>query len=144
MNKLEIDLSNERFHPVWLLVGGLIGRAAGMWLGMEVGFWYIADPRAVIVWEILGVLSGALFYSFLMTSGAGIRLKSSLLGLGAFFSIAVYGGEIWTVFQHREVRGLTGMDYAEGIFYEWVVLHSSLLGTLVGLIVGNILSRKRR
>jgi hypothetical protein len=144
MSKFEIDLSNERFHPVWMLVGALIGRAAGLMLGMSLGNWYIADPGAVIVWQILGIFVGAMFYSFMMTSDAGLRLKYSLLGLGTFFALAMYGGEIWTMFQHREVRGLGGMEYSEGIFFDWFVTHSGVLGGIVGWIMGNVIVRRQK
>jgi hypothetical protein len=142
MNKLQIDLSNERFHPVWLLVGALIGRAGGLLLGLCLGFWYVADNASVIMWEILGIFAGALFYSFLMTSTTGIRLKGGLLGLGIGLAIAAYGGEIWAMFQHREVRGLIGMTYADGIFFEWVILHLSVSGCFIGWFIGNMIYKK--
>jgi len=144
MKKLEIDLTSERFHPVWLFVGALIGRAAGLELGLNLGFWYFADPAAVIVWEVLGVFSGALFFSFMMTSSADMRLKGAILGLGIGFSTALYGGEIWAAFQHRAVRGLTGMSVAEGIFFEWVLMHASWLGCAVGWITGAAIRRRGR
>jgi hypothetical protein len=144
MNKFQIDLSNERFHPVWLLVGALIGRAGGLLLGLCLGFWYVADKPSVVVWEILGIFAGALFYSFLMTSKSGTRLKGGLLGLGTGLAIAAYGGEVWAMFQHTEVRGLTGMMYSDAIFFEWVILHLSVTGCIVGWIIGNVIYRRRQ
>jgi hypothetical protein len=137
-----IDLSLRRFSPLWLLVGALIGRAAGLILGMNIDFWYFTDARALWFWQIALTILGALFYSFLMTSDSDTRLKGSLLGLGAGFGIAAYGGELWASLQHRTPPGLKGITVAEGIIYEWLMMHGAWLGVLVGWIIGSAVRRK--
>ena len=145
MNRFEIDLSNRRFHPVWLFLGAIVGRAAGLVLGLNLGFWYQADPRAVFVWQLLGAFAGALFYSFLMTSSSPVQTKGAILGLGSGFSLALYGAEIWASLQHdRVVHDLTSLTYAEGIYTEWLMIHSAWLGLAIGWIAGALIARKIR
>jgi len=139
---VSIDLSLRRFSPLWLLVGALIGRAAGLILGMNIDFWYFTDARALWFWQIALAILGALFYSFLMTSDSDTRLKGSLLGLGAGFGLAAYGGELWASLQHRTPPGLKSITVAEGIIYEWLMLHGAWLGVLIGWIIGSAIRRK--
>jgi hypothetical protein len=139
-----IDLSRKRFNPLWLVVGALIGRAAGLILGLNLDFWYFAGTRALWFWQIVLTILGALFYSFLMTSDSDTRLKGALLGLGAGFSAVVWGGEFWTALQHRTPPGLQGMTVAEGIFFEWLMMHAGWLGLFIGWIIGAAINRKNR
>jgi hypothetical protein len=145
MKKVEFDISVKRFDPGWLLLGVLVGRALGLVGGMNFSFWYFASPGALIFWQVFGAVVCALFTSFLMTSRATLHLKGALLGMGICFAIVLYSGEIWALLQTgRSSSGLAGMRADEGIFFEWILLHSAWLGIIAGWIVGALISRRNR
>lgn len=137
------DISAKRFNPLWLIVGAIIGRAIGLIAGLNFQHWYFATAGPVIGWQVFGMIFFALFFSFLMTSNAGLNLKFGLLGLGAAFAIVLYGGEIWAMFQAgRSPAWFTGMTTSEGIFFEWLLIHATWIGGIVGMIVGLIVQKK--
>jgi hypothetical protein len=142
MTKYDIDLSNRRFNILWLLVGALIGRALGLILGLNLGMWYFADHTGVIAWQVFGVFTVSLFTSFMMTSDAPSQTKGAILGMGTMFAVAVYGGEVWMAMHHLS-NGYAGLSVAEGIFFEWVWMHSSWLGLVIGWIIGARIAKRR-
>ena len=145
MKGIKFDITIKRFHPVWLLLGALIGRALGLVGWLNFSFWYFASPSALIGWQIIVAIVCALFYSFLMTSRTTPHTKGALLGLGVCFAIALYGGEIWASMQAgRSPGGLIGMPAGEGIFFEWILIHSAWFGVIVGWIIGALISRGHR
>ncbi len=138
------DITRKRFHPLWLLLGAIIGRGLGLIGGLNFAFWYYSDPGVVLAWQIFGAIVVALFYSFLMTSKSSLQLKGGLLGLGIGFALALYGGEIWAhIAPDRERANLVTMSFDEGLVLEWVYMHSAWLGLIVGWITAIIISRRR-
>jgi hypothetical protein len=145
MGKVRLDISSRRFHPVWLIIGALIGAGLGRYSGMNFAFWYFANPAVLIMWQILGAIAFALFASFLMTSDVSPALKGSLLGAGIGFACAFYGASIWTMFPPEGGSpGLAGISVANGIFLDWLILHASILGFFVGWIAGAVAARRNR
>jgi hypothetical protein len=145
MKNLRFDISPRRLSPLWLIVGALIGRAVGLFGGLNFAFWYFASPGSLIGWQVFGAFVCGLFCSFLMTSNASLHTKGALLGLGVGFAAAFYGGEMWAYMQPgRNPSGLQGMIAAEGIFLDWLVQHCAWLGLVVGWITGAVISRKHR
>ena len=141
--KSRFDISRTRFHPVWLIVGALIGRGLGLVGGLNFAFWYYSDPGAVLGWQIFGAIAGAIFCSFLMTSKSTPQLKGAILGLGIGFALACYIGETWShVAPDRTPANLVTMSFGEGIVYEWTYMHASWLGLIIGWITGAIISRR--
>lgn len=137
------DISAKRFNPLWLIVGAVIGRAIGLIGGLNFQQWYFATAGPVVGWQVFGMIFFALLFSFLMTSNAGLNLKFGLLGLGIAFAIALYGGEIWAMFQAgRSPAWFTGMTTSEGIFFEWLLIHTTWIGGIVGMIAGLIVQKK--
>ncbi|MFH1675481.1 MAG: hypothetical protein ABIC40_00550 [bacterium] len=144
MKNFPFEISRERFNPLWLIVGLIIGRAIGLFGGLNLGFWYIADPVKLIWWQIFGAVMTSLFCSFLMTSRASVILKWSLIGMGIGFAVGVYGGEVKSLFQSgQEIRGLKGIDFGAGIFMDWYVQHLAILGLFIGWITSAAVYRKR-
>jgi membrane protein DedA with SNARE-associated domain len=96
------------------------------------------------MWQIFAAIISSIFLSFLMTSKASLNLKYGLLGLGAFFAVVVYSGEIWSMVQpDRSPAWLTGMTTSEGVFYEWVAIHMAWIGGIAGMITGYVILKKR-
>ncbi|HDS29977.1 MAG TPA: hypothetical protein ENN67_02920 [Firmicutes bacterium] len=145
MKNSRFDISPRRLSFPWLVAGAVIGRALGMFIGLNVAFWYFATSASLIAWQVSGAFFCGLFLSFLMTSKAAYQTKGALLGLGAGFAIAFYSGEIWSFMQPgRDPAGLQGMLASEGIFFDWMVQHGSWLGLIIGWIAGALISKKRR
>ena len=145
MKNTRLDISPRRFHPLWMILGVVIGAALGHLGAMNFAFWYFASPSAIVLWKIFAAVACALFASFLMTSDAPPRLKGAILGMGIAFAVVFYCGELWSVLQTgRSPAGLAGMSVAEGIFFEWLIIHATLLGLIAGWIVGAVVSRGRR
>lgn len=137
------DISAKRLNTLWLIVGAIIGRAIGLIAGLNFQHWYFATAGPIVGWQVFGIIFFALFFSFLMTSNARLNLKFGLLGLGAAFAIAMYGGEIWAMVQAgRSPAWFTGMTTSEGIFFEWLLIHATWIGGIVGMIVGLIVQKK--
>ncbi len=144
-SKIRFDLSRRRFHPIWLIIGAIVGRAVGLFWGLNLNFWYFATPGALIGWQIFGAIACALLCSFMMTSNVSLHTKGAILGLGIGFGVSLYGGELWSYGQTgRTPAGLQGMIAAEGIFLDWLVQHSAWLGLVIGWIIGAVVSRRRR
>lgn len=140
-----LDLSRRRFHPGWVLLGAVIGRSLGLVGGMNFAFWYFADPTALLWWQILGTVVGALFLPLAMTSSATLHTKGAILGLGAGFGVAAYGVEIWAYLLPSEgSAGLAGITVAQGIFVEWIMTHGAWLGLVIGWVVGAAIHRRRK
>lgn len=138
------EISRRHYHPGWLVTGAVIGRAAGLMLGLNLGFWYLADPVNLIAWQITGAIITAILCSMVMTSDTTVQTKGALLGLGIGFAVAVYSGEIWINMQAgRDADGFRAFEYAEGIFFEWYYQHMSFLGLIIGWITGVVISRRR-
>jgi hypothetical protein len=145
MHRIMFDISRKRFHPGWLILGAIVGNGLGYFGAMQFGFWYFTVESTRIGWQIFGAIACALFSSFAMTSDATSHTKGAVLGLGLGFSVAFYGGMIWIHMQPaRAVGGLAGMTFAEGIFYDWLIMHLSWLGAIVGWIVGAVIAGRRR
>ncbi len=145
MKNIRFDISPRRFHPLWLIIGAVIGRALGLILGLNLHAWYFATTSALIEWQIFGAIVCALFVSFLMTSRAIPQLKYALLGIGIGFAFATYTGEMWTVLQSgRDHGGLAGMTVDEGIFFDWLLTHIALFGAIIGLIACAVISRRHK
>lgn len=143
MTKSRLDISLRRFRPSWLILGALIGTALGKYGGMNFAFWYFASPIAVIGWQIFGAIVGALFVSLLMTSAQSRVLKASILGAGIGFACAFYGASVWAMFpSNADPPGLAGISVAEGIFLDWLILHSAIFGFFIGWIVGALIARR--
>jgi hypothetical protein len=144
MLKSRFDISLSRFNILWLIVGLVIGRAAGLFGGLNVNEWHFASTLSLVLWQIFSAVFAAIFLSFLMTSKAALNLKYGLLGLGAFFALAVYSGEIWSMVQpDPSPAWVTGMTTSEGIFYEWFVIHMSWIGGIAGIITGLVILKKQ-
>jgi len=138
MKSIKFDISRERFHPVWLVAGLIIGRTFGYVTGMNLSSWYFANMSAVVVWQIIGAIFTALIISFMMTSDLVRQVKYALFGYGAGFALALYGGEIWGL-SHD---GLSGLTAGEGVYFEWLLLHGGFLGAAVGFITGHVTSKR--
>lgn len=144
MKKTGLTISRSRFQVIWMVTGAVIGWAAGTILGLNLGLWYFVQPGNLIFWQVISSLFCMFFYTFLMTSSSSPQMKGAILGMGILFSIAVYGGEIWAMVQDRPVRWITSMTVAEGIFYEWLIMHSAWLGIALGWIIGAGIERKQK
>ena len=144
MRGIKFDISKRRFSPLWLIVGAIIGRAAGLMAGMNFALWYFAQPSVLLGWQIFGVIAGALFLSFVMTSDVIPHLKWGIFGLGAGFALAFYIGEIHAAMSAAAAgKGLAGLVYGDAIFFDWTYMHAAWVGTILGIIAGGIIARRR-
>ena len=144
MKNFPFEISKKRFNPIWLAVGLIIGRAIGLFGGLNLGFWYFADPVKLIWWQIFAAIATSIFCSLLMTSRASVILKWALLGMGIGFAVGVYGAEIKSLIQSgQEIRGLEGLDYGIGIFTDWYIQHLAFLGLIAGWISSAAVYRRK-
>lgn len=140
----KLDISRKRFHPLWLIIGALIGWAFGYYSGLDFGQWYFASGGWVLFWEIVFAIFSSLFYSFMMTSNAPLHTKGAILGLGTGFAFTVYAGEIYMAFIEKSpATHIYQMSFGEGIFYDWVFMHFGWFGCIAGWIIGTVVHKKR-
>lgn len=145
MRGISFDISLRRLHPVWLIVGAVIGRAAGLMAGLNFAFWFNANPSTLVAWQIFGAIAVALFLSIVMTSNVIPHIKGGILGLGTGFALAFYSGEIRAIgIDNPDRSGLPAMNFGDAIFFEWVYMHSAWIGAIIGIAIGAYLARKKR
>ena len=143
MRGVRFEISRRRFHSGWLVLGAVYGSALGHYGALNFAYWYFAKGGAIVGWMIFGAIAGALFISFLMTSNATLHTKGAILGLGAGATIAFLSCAIWAATQTgRDPGGLQGISVGEGVFMEWIIMHGTFLGIILGWIAGAIISRR--
>lgn len=137
----KFDINKNRFNPKWLIVGAIIGRYIGLLGGLDIGMWALADSAALIGWQILGAVIGALFFSFLMTSKSPFQTKGALLGLGIGMTAGIISAEFQTAISGK--GGLQNMPVDMGIWYDWLIMHLGWIGCISGWIIGAVLWKKK-
>jgi len=140
MKLQNFDISRGRFHPLWLIVGLLIGRAIGLITGLDLGFWYFAHTASLIAWQVAGAIFFALLVSFMMTSDLVRQVKYALLGFGIGCAVCLYVGEIWSI----RSGSISSITAGEGIFFDWLLIHSAAVGAIVGFIIGHVMWKRSR